>query len=84
MGLNRHFACNLEIPSADGTDRSVRVADNINGWIVAPEQNRNNTFADFIVLRVQRRYPGDRSVIDHTVAEAKKKDDDLGARYGSA
>lgn len=51
----------------------------VNGWIVAPEPNRNNTFADFIVLRVQRRYPGDRSVVDHTVAEAKKKEDDLGA-----
>lgn len=51
----------------------------VNGWIIAPEQNRNNSFADFIVLRVQRRYPGDRSVVDHTVAEAKKKADDLGA-----
>ncbi|PYH92439.1 hypothetical protein BO71DRAFT_451392 [Aspergillus ellipticus CBS 707.79] len=37
-----------------------------NGWIVAPEQPRNNSFVDFIVLRWQRRYPGDRSVIDHT------------------
>lgn len=44
----------------------------VNGWIIAPEQNRNNSFADFIVLRVQRRFPGDRSIIDHTVAEAKK------------
>lgn len=42
-----------------------------NGWIVAPEQNRNDSFADFMVLRVQRRYPGDRSAFDHTVAEAK-------------
>lgn len=51
----------------------------VNGWIIAPEQNRNNSFADFIVLRVQRRFPGDRSVIDHTVAEAKKKTDDVAA-----
>ena len=51
----------------------------VNGWIVAPEQNRNNTFTDFIVLRVQRRYAGDRSVVDHTVAEAKKTTDDIGA-----
>lgn len=51
----------------------------VNGWIIAPEQNRNDSFADFIVLRVQRRYPGDRSVVDHTVAEAKKNKDDLSA-----
>ena len=49
------------------------------GWIIAPEQNRNNSFADFIVLKVQRRYPGDRGVVDHTVAEAKKKADYLNA-----
>ncbi|PLN86007.1 hypothetical protein BDW42DRAFT_121762 [Aspergillus taichungensis] len=51
----------------------------VNGWIIAPEQNRNDRFADFIVLRVQRRFPGDRSVIDHTVAEAKKGSDNLDA-----
>lgn len=28
----------------------------VNGWIIAPEQNRNNTFADFIVLRVTTFY----------------------------
>lgn len=49
------------------------------GWIIAPEQDRNNSFADFIVLKVQRRYPGDRGVVDHTVAEAKKKADHLNA-----
>ncbi|RAK98532.1 uncharacterized protein BO80DRAFT_427340, partial [Aspergillus ibericus CBS 121593] len=44
-----------------------------NGYAVVPEQNREGNFADFIILRIQRRFPGDRSVIDHTVSEAKKK-----------
>ncbi|PKY03714.1 hypothetical protein P168DRAFT_167841 [Aspergillus campestris IBT 28561] len=48
-----------------------------NGWIIAPKQNRNNHLADFIVLRVQRSFPGSRNVIDHTVAEAKKEVDDI-------
>lgn len=50
-----------------------------NGYTVAPEQNRNDNYADFIILRIQRRFPGDRGVIDHTVAEAKRTSDPLGA-----
>lgn len=50
-----------------------------NGWTVAPEQNWNDNYADFIILRIQRRFPGDRGFIDHTVAEAKRTSDALQA-----
>ncbi|KAL1847789.1 hypothetical protein Plec18167_002521 [Paecilomyces lecythidis] len=49
------------------------------GYTVAPEQNRNNHFPDFIILRIQRRFPGDRGVVDHTLAEAKRNSDPLEA-----
>lgn len=48
-----------------------------NGFLVAPTQNRNNPSADLTILRIQRRFPGDRGVVDHTVAGAKKADDSL-------
>lgn len=50
-----------------------------NGYTVAPEQNRNDNFADFIILHIQRRFPGDRGVIDHTLVEAKCTSDSLQA-----
>lgn len=40
---------------------------------------RNPPYADFIILRIQLRFPGDRGVIDHTVAEAKRTSDPLRA-----
>ncbi|OJD12508.1 hypothetical protein ACJ73_09340 [Blastomyces percursus] len=49
-----------------------------NGFTVAPEQNRND-HSDFIILRIQRRFPGDRGVVDHTLAEAKKTADSVQA-----
>ena len=45
----------------------------LKGFSVVSEQNRNNHYADYIVLRIQRRFPGDRGIVDHTVVEAKKK-----------
>lgn len=50
-----------------------------NGYTVAPEQNRDHNYADFIILRIQRRFPGDRGVIDHTFVEAKRASDGLQA-----
>ncbi|EEH11157.1 predicted protein [Histoplasma capsulatum G186AR] len=50
-----------------------------NGFTVAPEQNRQGNIADFIILRIQRRFPGDRGVVDHTVAEAKRDTDSITA-----
>ncbi|GLA30358.1 hypothetical protein M752DRAFT_279533 [Aspergillus phoenicis ATCC 13157] len=50
-----------------------------NGFLVVPEQNRGDQFPDFIIFRIQRRFPGDRSVVDHTVTEAKKSDDSIPA-----
>ncbi|PYI04675.1 hypothetical protein BO78DRAFT_167373 [Aspergillus sclerotiicarbonarius CBS 121057] len=50
-----------------------------NGFAVVPEQNRNGRYPDLIVLKIQRRFPGDRSMIDHTFAEAKKMADDIPA-----
>lgn len=51
----------------------------LNGFSVVSEQNRNNHYADYIVLRVQRRFPGDRGIVDHSVVEAKKQTDALDA-----
>lgn len=50
-----------------------------NGYTIAPEQNRGNNYADFVILRTQRRFPGDRSVVEHTVAEAKRQLDAVSA-----
>ncbi|GAB1207665.1 hypothetical protein APSETT445_006390 [Aspergillus pseudonomiae] len=50
----------------------------VNCWPIALGQTRSDTFADFVALRVQR-YPCDRCVIDHTVAEVKMTAGDLGA-----
>lgn len=50
-----------------------------NGWTVAPEQNWNDKYADFIILRIQRRFREDRGVINHIVAEAKRTSDVLQA-----
>ena len=50
----------------------------LKGFSVVSEQNRNNHYADYIVLRIQRRFPGDRGIVDHTVVEAKKKDRSIG------
>ncbi|KAL3473824.1 hypothetical protein BJX99DRAFT_260940 [Aspergillus californicus] len=49
------------------------------GFSVSPEQNRINNCPDFIlrILRIQRRFSGDRSVVDHTVAEATSSTDNL-------
>lgn len=49
----------------------------LKGFSVVSEQNRNNHYADYIVLRIQRRFPGDRGIVDHTVVEAKKQTDPL-------
>lgn len=49
----------------------------LNGFSVVSEHNRNNHYADYIVLRIQRRFPGDRGIVDHTVVEAKKQTDPL-------
>lgn len=49
------------------------------GYSVVSEQNRNNHYADYIVLRIQLRFPGDRGIVDHTVVEAKKQTDPLHA-----
>ena len=47
-------------------------------FLVAHEQNRNDNFSDFLILRIRRRSPGDRGVVvDHTVAEATKAEDPL-------
>lgn len=51
----------------------------LSGFSVVSEQNRNNHYADYIVLRIQRRFPGDRGIVDHTVVEAKKQIDPLDA-----
>lgn len=47
----------------------------LNGFIIASEQTRNYNVPDFIIIRIQRRFPGDRGVVDHTIAEAKKAED---------
>ena len=47
----------------------------LKGFSVVSEQNRNNHYADYIVLRIQRRFPGDRGIVDHTVVEAEKQAD---------
>ncbi|KAK2814332.1 hypothetical protein FQN49_008216 [Arthroderma sp. PD_2] len=43
----------------------------INGFIVAPEQNKSNHRPDFIILRVLRRFLGDRGVANHVIAIAE-------------
>lgn len=50
-----------------------------NGFVVAPEQYRNNNIPDFTILRIQRRFQGDQGVVDHTLAEAKRSRDSLQA-----
>ncbi|RDL41228.1 Uncharacterized protein BP5553_01207 [Venustampulla echinocandica] len=49
----------------------------INGYSVGPEQNRNNFYPDSIIFRIQRRWAGDRGLVDHTLAEATKAADAL-------
>lgn len=49
----------------------------LNSFVVAPKQNRNNHYTDFIVLRIQRRFPGDREIVDHTVVKVKRQADSL-------
>lgn len=49
----------------------------LNGFSVVSVQNRNDHYADYIVLRIQRRFPGDRGIVDHTVVEAKNQTDPL-------
>lgn len=49
------------------------------GFLVAPEQNRNDNYADFIIIRIQRRFRGDRGLVDHCVVEAKKESDNVDA-----
>lgn len=51
----------------------------VNGYIVAPKQKWNNKDVDFIIRRIQGRFPGDRSVTYHTLAEAKHASADRGA-----
>ncbi|KGO77092.1 hypothetical protein PITC_024480 [Penicillium italicum] len=50
-----------------------------NGYTVASKQNRNNNLADFIILRIQRRFPGDRVIVDHIFVEAKRASEKLQA-----
>lgn len=54
-----------------------------NGYAVAPGRNRNNNFVDFFILRIQSRFPGERGLIDHTVAGAKRASDQLQASLES-
>lgn len=44
----------------------------LSGFSVVSEQNWNNHYANYIVLRIQCWFPGDRGIVDHTVVEAKK------------
>lgn len=45
----------------------------LDGFSVVSKQNRNNHYVDYIVLRMQHQFPGDRGIIDHTVVEVKKQ-----------
>ncbi|KAE8154315.1 hypothetical protein BDV25DRAFT_136008 [Aspergillus avenaceus] len=49
----------------------------MSGYSVISEAYRNNGIPDFVIVRIQRRFPGDRSIVDHTMVEAKKTTDSL-------
>ncbi|OAX79336.1 hypothetical protein ACJ72_06343 [Emergomyces africanus] len=51
----------------------------INGFTVISKKNRPRNITDFIILQIQQLFPGDCSVVDHTVAEAKKDTDSITA-----
>lgn len=48
-----------------------------NNYTVVSRQSRNNTYADFIVLRLEHLLSGDRSVIDHTLVQVKPTSDPI-------
>ena len=45
------------------------------GYTVASKQSRNDNYADFIVLRLEHGLSGDRTVMDHTLVQAKPTSD---------
>lgn len=46
-----------------------------NNCTVAPKQHRYNSQADFVILRIQPQFPGNRAVYDHAIAEARSSMD---------
>lgn len=43
----------------------------VNGYVVALEHKRNDHSEDMTIFRIQRRFPGDRSTVDHTFVEVR-------------
>lgn len=43
----------------------------VNGYTVTLEHNRNDHSEYMAIFRIQRRFPGDRSTVDHTFVEVK-------------
>ncbi|PIG80342.1 hypothetical protein AARAC_004771 [Aspergillus arachidicola] len=47
-----------------------------NGYAVTPGQHRGDkNIAEFNIIRIERRFPGDRSVVEHTTVKATQSAD---------